>query len=143
MEKYIRQLIEEIEDRIRLMSPPPAVPIPPEMEDCPEVAEYELAENRPAAEWIGLNIMQFPASDLLNPEQMKLISRFLLIAFRKLNIEVDLPKMIPVEDKYKLLRELLQEPVPYLSVPGFHFDFCSGVCDDCRIRKFCRNAVHK
>jgi hypothetical protein len=137
MDRYIKQLIEDLDEICNHQITLPFIEIPPEMQDFPEVAEYELGPNKSISEWIGADTKKFPGKHLLNYEQMDKLSLAMLKAFQTINVDVDLPGNLPSEARYDLLLQTWDEPVPYLSGPGYHLDFCSGDCDSCRIRKYC------
>jgi len=46
MDRYVKQLIEDLRAICNLPIPLPFVEIPPEMQDFPEVAEFELGPGR-------------------------------------------------------------------------------------------------
>jgi hypothetical protein len=140
MDRYVKQLIEDLGEICNQPIPLPFVEIPPEMQDFPEVAEYELGPTKPISEWIGLETKRFPGKDVLTIKQMKMLSKAMLKAFDKINVAIDLPENIPTDEKYDLLLFCWDDPVSYLSGPGVHLDFCSGDCEGCRINKYCKNS---
>jgi hypothetical protein len=141
MDRYVKQLIEDLTEICNQPIPLPFVEIPPEMQDFPEVAEYELGPTKPISEWIGLESKKFPGKDVLTTKQMKMLSKAMLKAFNKINVAIDLPENIPADEKYDLLIYCWDDPVSYLSEPGVHIDFCSGDCEGCRINKYCKNSL--
>jgi hypothetical protein len=69
---------------------------------------------------------------------MDKLSLAMLNAFQAINVDIDLPENLPSEARYDLLLCCWDKPVPYLSGPGFHHDFCTGDCDSCLISRYCK-----
>ncbi len=138
MDRYIKLLIGDLEEICHQPIPLPYLEIPPEMQDFPEVAEFEIGPTKPISEWIGMDTKKFPGKQFLKHEQMDKLSLAMLKAFQTINVAIDLPENLPSEAKYDLLLSSWNNPVPYLSGPGFHLDFCTGDCDSCQISKYCK-----
>ena len=139
MDRYIDQLIGDLKEVCNRQIPRPIIEIPPEMEDFREVAEFEFAPEKPISDWVGIEVNIFPAVVLLNDEQLERISIAMEKVFEKLQIGLAIPEGIPARLMYDLFVTLWSKPIPFLSGPGFYFDFCSGDCDEpCRIREYCK-----
>jgi hypothetical protein len=137
MDRYISQLMEEIDEALSGSIDLPWIENPIEFGEFPEIEEFEKMPEKPIASWLDKESKLFPPVDFLNVKQMKLVSQIMVKAFEKINVKVELPEKIDQADKYSLLLELWDEPVPFLSTGTYHVDFCSGDCDSCRIRKYC------
>jgi len=138
MDRYIKLLIEDLEEICNQPITLPYIEIPPEMQDFPEVAEFELGPTKSISEWIGTHTKKFPGKHLLNYKQMDKLSLAMLNAFQAINVDIDLPENLPSEVRYDLLLQTWDESVPYLSGPGFHLDFCTGDCNSCPISRYCK-----
>jgi hypothetical protein len=138
MERYINQLIEELGEAIAMNINPPIASNQVENIDFPDEAAFEPENRKPIAYWLEKESKIFPPVKLLTVRQMKILSRIMEMAFEKINVAVDLPEKMPHAERYSILLELWDKPVPFMSCGTYHIDFCSGDCEGCRIRKYCR-----
>ena len=141
MKRYIKQLIEDLEDVIRQGITRPYIEIPPEMEDCPELAEFELAPRKPLSDWTGIEVMNFPQPDLLNNNQMKRIYRAMQKVFDEIHIKIKFPSKIPLDFKYEVYLYLWNQPFPCFSRFIFQFKICSHDPEDCPLVGYCKCQV--
>jgi hypothetical protein len=139
MDRYIKQLMEEIDEVLSGSIDPPWIENPMEFDEFPEIEEFENMPEKPIASWLDKESKLFPPVDFLNVNHMKMLSQIMVKAFEKINVKVELPGKIDVADKYSLLLELWDEPVPFLSFGTYHVNFCTGDCGSCRIQKYCDN----
>lgn len=123
MERYVLQLIEKIDEICDKGFTLPFIEIPPEMQEFPEIAEFELSEDKPVSVWSGIDICEFPEPGMLTENQKESLSEAMLRVFDTLNIAVELPEEISISKKYDLMLYCWADSVPYLSQPGFHLDF--------------------
>jgi hypothetical protein len=137
MENYVRQLIEEIDEICANDLRPPMI-LPGLEEGFAEPTEAEYPEDSTLPYWTGIDMKMFPPDHRLTTQQMEVLCEGILKLFKKINIEVHVPKEMPADEKYKLLLKQCNEAVPYFPVPGYHIDFCSGGCDTCEIFKYCK-----
>jgi hypothetical protein len=137
MDRYIKQVVDELEETLTLSIDPPFFEIPDEMEEFPGEAELEQAVNKPIAIWLDKESKIFPPVNFLNVRHMNQLCQIMVKAFEKINVSVDFPKQISLTEKYNLLLELWDEPVPFLTWGSYHMDFCTGDCEGCRIRQYC------
>jgi hypothetical protein len=138
MERYIKQVIEELDEAIAMNINPPIASDQIENVDFPDESAFDEENWKPIAYWLGKESVIFPPVNLLKVSQMKTLNQIMEMAFEKINVAVDLPKKMPHPEKYSILLELWDKPVPFMPCGTYHIDFCSGDCEGCRIRKYCR-----
>jgi hypothetical protein len=136
MERYVNQLIEDIQDAAHLA--PESFKF--SSDDIEFMAQIIEAENTPpisSEKLMGLMYIQFPPSDRLTIRQMidlnKAIERT-LVTFR---VFVELPGTVPVSLRYEMIRGLFKEDFQIKKGLNTHLDFCSGNCAPCSIADYC------
>lgn len=138
MDRYIQQLIEDLEKVAANPPTPPYIESPPHMEDNPVMAELALTPFRPISDWTGINWEVFPMVFDLTDDQMNEVNQAILKVFESLNIElIDAPDDLPPEILYDALTTHWNEPVQYLPLSGFDLELCTGDGDTCPYGEFC------
>ena len=138
MQRYVEQLIEDIE-RVAKNPPTPAyTEAPPGFEDKPDIVELALVKFKPLSEWTGIDLMYFPDLIKLTGTQMQMINKAIFKLFESMNIElVDVPDDIPPEILYGILRGSWDTPVQYLPTSGFDLELCTGEEKTCPYGEYC------
>ena len=87
--------------------------------------------------YCGLEIIDFPPPEQLNPEEIKLVCT----AFEKLlfswNAEIHLPVELPLDLSYSFMLKTLEEEFTPLSSGFIHFDYCTGYASGCVFKEYC------
>lgn len=138
MERYLQQLIEDLE---RVADNPPASPYiepPPHLEDDPEIAELALVPYKTISEWTGIDPDIFPDFDRLTVPQCVRVTEAIFKVFQTFKIEViDIPKDIPPEYLYEVLSTSFDHYVQYLPSSGFDLELCTGDPHTCPYMSGC------
>ena len=138
MQKYIDQLIEDLEKAAQ--NPPKAsfIEPPPHIEDDPVISELALVPFKTIEELTGIKQEVFPEIDDLQGDQWKRVNEAILKVFDSLNIElVDAPPGIPPEWLYEVLTTNWQHEVQYLPSSGMDLELCTGDPMTCPYGDFC------
>lgn len=142
MERYIRQLIEELNHVAGNPPERPHIEPPPHLEDDPFVAELALVPFRPIEEWTGINREMFPRMIDLDADQCLLLNEAILKVYESLNLSLDdMPEDIPPEILYDVLTSNWDYPVQYLYSSGMDVELCTGNPNTCSWSPFCSCSI--
>jgi hypothetical protein len=130
MQKYIAQLIEDIQEAKRRPHPPKMF-LPPELECMRGAEEYLHGEYYEMGQLFGLKKIQFPPIDRLNPKQIEDVTAELELLWEAFNFVPDFPKGLPTKYKYNILVEYLEHKTTYVSEGHNHFEFCTYEPESC------------
>ncbi len=137
MQRYVEQLIGDLREA-KKRPRPPKMELPPELEFVRGAEEYLHGELYEMRELFGLEKEQFPPTEKLNSEQIKmLVSEFeqLWLAF---NCRPIFPDGLPESIKYKILVDYLEHKTSYVTDGGNNFEFCTYDPDSCPFpEEFC------
>jgi len=137
MEKYVSQLIEDIQDAARYA--PENVEFSSNDEEfMSQIIEAEKTPPISSEKLMGLMYIQFPPSDRLTIRQMIELNKAIEKMFVAFRIFVELPGTVPVPLRYELIRGLFKEKFQIKKGLNTHLDFCSGDCPPCAIAEYCR-----
>ncbi len=138
MERYIQQLIEDLENLAAKLPAKPYIESPPHLVETPDIAELALVPYKTILEWTGLDPDIFPDMTQLNAAQCDKVNKAIFKVFQTFNIElIDIPKDIPPEILYDVLSTNLDHYVQYLPSSGFDLEFCSGDPMTCPYYEYC------
>jgi len=138
MQKYIDQLIEDLEEAAQ--NPPKAsfIEPPPHIEDDPVISELALVPFQTIEELTGIKQEVFPEMIDLEGGQWEQINTAIFKVFDSLNIElVDAPSGIPPEWLYEVLTTNWQHEVQYLPSSGMDLELCTGDPMTCPYGEYC------
>lgn len=134
MQRYIDQLIEDLRQA--------QLKAKPEPDFGNTYKEFERAmleiENAPDVETgkvFGVSVKELPPPDKLNEQQIQQLVKVIMETFEAFGSSVELKDSMPLAFQYQLLRELFAEKGQIGH--GWHFDFCTGWCPDCKIFDYC------
>lgn len=142
MERYIKQLIEEL--NWVAANPPvqPHIETPPHLKEDPVIAELALVPFRPIEEWTGIKRDVFPYMIDLDPDQCHLLNEAILKVYESLNLSLeDLPEDFPPELLYNVLTSNWDYPVQYLYSSGMDVELCTGNPNTCPWGPFCACSI--
>ncbi len=138
MQRYVEQLIEDIEEAAKH---PPAMPFiepPPHIADDPVISELALIPYKSIEEWSGIKQVAFPGIFKLTDNQIKLLNTAIFKLLDNLHVElVDKPKELPDEILYDILTDYWDDMVQYLPSSGFDWELCTGDPKTCPYGEFC------
>ncbi len=138
IQKYVNQLIEDLEHVAKNPPTPTYYETPPHLEQLPDAAELSLTPYKTLEELTGIRQEMFPEIIDLYPDQCKQVNEAIFKVFDALKIElVDAPKNIPPEWLYDVLTTNWQHHVQHL--PGFGMDLepCTGDPKTCPYGDHC------
>lgn len=129
MEKYIQQLLEDIEVAHYNLPDTPDIgilyPDHPALEyGLDHIAEWKCAPYQPFEKLLGLTADQFPPIEKLRHDEIELLVEKLLQLWAAFNFHADFPNDLPNYLKYQLMINKLSEEVQYVSSGTIHFEFC-------------------
>ncbi len=138
MQKYINQLISDLE-LIASQKPQEAyIEIPPQMEETPDVGELALVPFKPISQWMGMKAEVFPEMWQLSYEQCEQINRAIFKVYESLKLDlIDKPKDIPEDCLYDVLSSNWSYDVQYLPSSGMDLELCSGSWKTCTYGEHC------
>jgi len=138
MEKYIKQLIEDL-NRVADSPPPkPFIESPPHLVDYPDIAELALVPFKTIEELTGIKQEAFPDVVDLQGDQWLRVNEAIFRVFESLKIDlIDAPADIPGESLYEALTTNWQAAVQYLPSSGMDFELCTGDPVSCPYGEYC------
>jgi hypothetical protein len=138
MEKYIHQLIEDLEEVAKNPPKPSYIEPPPHLEDDDVISELALVPFKTLEELTGIKQEVFPEINQLQGDQWQRVNEAIFKVFESLNIElVDAPPDIPPEWLYEVLTTNWQHEVQYLPSSGMDLELCTGDPETCPYGEFC------
>ena len=136
MEKYVAQLLEELEKLKANKPDKPNVhvlyPDHPALDyGLDSLVEWECAPMMPMAKLMSFAQENLPVVEKLTEKQAAAISHKILDVWREFNFYADFPDGLPELIKYEILRKRWGEDVQYVSDGMMHFEFCDYEPDNC------------
>lgn len=138
MHPYIPHLLEDIarahRDRDSLQKEPVQ-----SIEEEFEAMERWLSEvpTTTFGHYCGLKAAEFPPAEQLSEADMTLV----LEAFKKMmfswNLDIDLPKALPLSIAYTMTIDTLNQKTAIVSEGFMSFDYCSGSPKECVFKEYC------
>jgi hypothetical protein len=145
MQRYIEQLVEDLEMVASQKPQEVYIEIPPEMEEYPVIGELALVPFKPISKWTGIDKNVFPEMWQLNIYQCKQVIEAIFKVYKNLNLDlIDKPKDIPEEYLYDVLVSKWDYPIQYLPSTVMDVEFCSGELISCVYGEYCDycNTLH-
>lgn len=138
MERYIQQLIEDLDNVACHPPKTPYVEVPPHLDEYPEIAQLAMVPFKPISKWTGIDQEVFPDFDELQGDQWKRVNEAIFRVFESLKILlIDAPPDIPPEWLYDVLTTNWDHPVQYLPSTGMDLELCTGNFMTCPYGDFC------
>jgi hypothetical protein len=138
MNRYIDQLIEDLETVAKNPPAPVYFETPPHLAEAPDIAELALVPFKPIEEWTGIKQEVFPEVYKLRGDQCERLNEAIFRVFDSLNIKlIDAPEDIPPEMLYDVLTTNWDEPVQYLPSSGMDLELCTGDPITCPYGEYC------
>ncbi|MCK9450354.1 MAG: hypothetical protein M0Q90_01565 [Bacteroidales bacterium] len=138
MEKYLQQLIEDLETAAKNPPKRPYIEPPPFLEDDDVMAELALIPYLTIEELTGIKQEAFPEVIQMQGEQWQKLNDAIFKVFESLHLDlVDAPAGIPPEVLYEVLTTNWQHPVQYLPSSGMDLELCTGDPMSCPYGDYC------
>jgi len=138
MQKYINQLVEDLEQIAKKPPAPFYIEPPAHMEEEPEIAELALVPYKTIEELTNIKMEAFPEGYRLTANLCNKVNKAIYKVFESLCIElVDAPPDIPPEILYDVLVSNWQHPVQYLPSSGMDLELCTGDPMTCAYGEYC------
>jgi hypothetical protein len=126
MERYIQQLIEDLEAVAQNPPKPSYIEKPPVFYDDPAIAELAMVPFKTIEELTGIKQEAFPNFNEMHGRNWKAVLDAIFEVFNSLNITlIDAPKGIPKEWLYEAITSSWQHPVQYLPESGMDLELCT------------------
>lgn len=148
MEKYLQQLIEDMQARAKL-APPPYGMIPREGMAMEEMKPYDFEKSFEEAErlvtgepdflsnQLGFEKLQFPSPEELTEEQIDMLVDEILKLWLAYHLVPDFPKNLPTLERYKLIRDYFDKELVLISIGEVHIEFCDFEPARCPFPEYC------
>lgn len=138
MQKYVDQLIEDLEKAAAHPPAPAYIEIPPHMESIPDIAEVALVPYKTIQELTGIGKEVFPNVFQLTDEQIEMITASIFKIFESLHVDlIDKPAIIPPEFLYDAIVENWGMYIQYLPSSGYDLELCTQHIETCPYGEFC------
>lgn len=138
MNRYIDQLIEDLETVANNPPAPVYFETPPHLTEAPEIAELALVPFKTIEEWTGIKQEVFPEVYKLRGDQCERINEAIFKVLYSLNIKlIDAPEDIPPEMLYDVLTTNWDAQVQYRPSAGMDLELCTGDPMTCPYGEYC------
>ncbi len=138
MDKYIQQLVEDLEWAAKNPPKPSYIETPPGFEDQQSIVRLGLTPFKTIEQLTGIGKEAFPEFNQLEVRHWRAVLDAIFKVFDSLKIKlIDVPKGIPKEWLYEAITFNWKQPVQYLPEDGLDFELCTGNPSDCPYGIFC------
>jgi len=138
MQRYVEQLIEDLEQMASQKPQEAYIEIPPQLEAAPDIGELALVPFKPISEWTGIDFEVFPELWRLSYDQCVELNRAIFKVYDSLKLLlIDRPADIPEDWLYEALVSNWDFPVQYLPSSGMDLELCSGDWKTCDYGEYC------
>ncbi len=138
MQKYINQLISDLQFIASQKLQEAYIEIPPQMEEIPDTGELALVPFKPISQWTGIKAEVFPEMWQLSYEQCEQVNRAIFKVYENLKLDlIDKPKDIPEDWLYDVLSSNWGYYVQYLPLSGMDLELCSSNWKTCSYGEYC------
>ena len=138
MEKYIQQLIDDLEMVANNPPTPSYIEPPPHLKEDEVISELALVPFKTIEELTGIKQEAFPEIIHLQGNQWQRVNDAIFKVFESLHIElVDAPPGMPPEWLYEVLTTNWCHPVQYLPSSGMDLELCTGDPMTCPYGEYC------
>lgn len=138
MDRYIQQLIEDLEAAAKNPPNPPYLETPPGFEEEPAIVNLGLTPYQSIEVLTGIRQEVFPEFNSLHSRHWRAVLDAIFKVFDSLKIKlVDAPKGMPKEWLYEALTSNWDHQVQYLPEEGMDLELCTGDPETCPYGMFC------
>lgn len=92
---------------------------------------------KPFKEFCGLSPDDFPPADQFTDKEKLMVCEEFEHMLNSWNIGLDMPPDVPAGMRYRLTVDILGERCIPPRMGFFHFDFCTGVPEGCKLEQYC------
>lgn len=125
LNKYVHQLIEDLESAKSRVPEVPKCLYEEPMEGLWHIAEWENAPSKPLSEWFGISKNMFPPAGRLSADALEKLAFAMSDLWVAFNFIPVLPDNLPAEYVYKILADNWDREAQYLSDSRTWLEFCS------------------
>lgn len=138
MHPYLPHLLSDLEALIQQPPPGAYYEIPPHLTEMPWAAEIAQTPYSTLEEITGIALEAMPPFFEFTPQEVALLAETYHRLLRTLNIEiVDLPPGFPDDLFVHFLQIHWNDPVQYLPISGFDWEWCTGDNETCPFKADC------
>ncbi|NLU40538.1 MAG: hypothetical protein GXX78_16795 [Bacteroidales bacterium] len=138
MDKYIQQLVEDLELAAHNPPKPSYIETPEGFEDFQSIVNLGLTPFKTIEQLTGIKQEAFPDLTYLEGRHWRALLDAIFVVFDSLKIKlIDAPIGIPKEWLYEAIRSNWNYPVQYLPDEGMDLELCVGDNDSCPYGIFC------
>lgn len=107
-----------------------------ELSCCEYIADPEAM--RTLGELIGIPQEMIPPAEKLTDSQIVRLYNEMIDLLEAWHFVPSFPEETPIRLRYILLYLLWNERQPFVGIGELVIDFCSGVCEQCELKSYCR-----
>jgi hypothetical protein len=143
MQRYIEQLIEDIQKATWKIKPPhdlwdhADLDSELELEDMSYVEKYIYGDSEPISDITGIDVSQLPPPEKLTVEQQALLAGKLEDLLKYFNFCLEFPQGLPDHLKYTFIKKFWAEEQVAVSCGTSHIEFCDYNEGNCPFRGYC------
>ncbi len=145
MERYIKQLIDDIHRATHLVRPPHelwaesnADPLDElELEDMSHVEKYLYGKEEPISSITGIESHTLPPIEKLTKEQQELLATELERLLDFFHFELEFPANYPTHLKYSFIKDFWEESHVPMSFGTNHIELCDYERESCPFEGYC------
>lgn len=141
IQRYIEQLLEEIELKMNIPSPAKVRNASGEdifYKEDPEDLYLE-DEGIPVTVYSKIAKENLPPPEKLTNAQCKKLAGKISELLERWNFHFEFPEKLAFKERYRLIYEEWEEFKLPTSPWHFHMDFCTGDCENCPVKDYCNN----
>jgi hypothetical protein len=138
MDKYIQQLVEDLELAAKNPPKPSYIETPPGFEDQQSIVHLGLTPFKTIEQLTGISQEAFPEFNQLEARHWRAVLDAIFKVLDSLKIKlVDAPRGIPKEWLYEAITFNWKQQVQYLPEEGMDLELCTGDPSDCPYGMYC------
>lgn len=141
IEKYLNQLVEDIECLLRATPPYLLHEIPEDIGEQPGRFKDHVLNNNGVwiADYSGIRTEQLPREDLLTDGQVQVLLNSLMMLMEHYNFHLVFPDALPDRERYiKVYHEWHKFKAPLARYDSY-YEFCHYVQEECPFPEYCDN----
>ncbi|MFO7863387.1 MAG: hypothetical protein R6U85_05260 [Salinivirgaceae bacterium] len=143
MERYVKQLIEDINAATWKVNPPREIwdsvdlENDCEIDDISHVEKYVYGKEEPISKITGLDVVLLPPAERLSDDQKSKLSAKLEELLALHHFELDFPPDYPLHMRYSFIRNFWHEEHVEMSFGTSHIEFCDFEEENCPFPGYC------
>ena len=138
MERFIKQLMEDIKEAKKRIPSKPYYEAGPELEGIEYVLELENNPYLKMSNLFGIEKNCFPPIEKLTNQQIDILVKEIESLWHAYSFYPVFPDNLPSKYKYKVMVDRWEEEVQYISEGNMHIEFCHYEPEECPFpQKYC------